>query len=458
MSLYIKEETKNGLFTYKYNNIYIYSKYDPLKEAKRFLSEQKIKKNIITLCGADYVNLELSKEQNVSLILSLEPIDFDNKSINKKIRFNNIKDLENFLWLKVEKGEIDIKEISLIVWMPLINSNKEFFLPIINKVTSIIRKIAMSFTTQKEFMFLELRNSVRNLFSLSELTVLENKKIDNELALIIASGASLSDHIDKIIKLKNKVTIFSLPSSLPFLQYTEIEPDYVIAVDPGYATLYHLAKYKKSIKLLTTLCINPSILKIKNLFPIFFNYSSDIENIVFKDLNIVNSPSEGSVIFNTINILEQLGYKKVIIVGLDFSFKDNQSHIKEGFFEKEFLAKSSYFQTIDYHIISTVAKKDKTKININNKTFITDVALKTYYEHFLEKRFNIELILFSDCYNPLSENIKKITFTEIEKFLPFKDKKELFTNKINLTFKMKEEIKGILPSLTKDHNKLKKFF
>ena len=57
---YVKEIAKNGYPTYKFNNVYLYSKYDPLKEAKRFVDEQNLKKNVITLCGADYVNFELS--------------------------------------------------------------------------------------------------------------------------------------------------------------------------------------------------------------------------------------------------------------------------------------------------------------------------------------------------------------------------------------------------------------
>lgn len=441
---YIKELSKNGYPIYKCNNIYLYSKYDPIREAKRFVEQQDIKENVVTICGADYVNIELSKNEKVKNILSIEPIDFDNRvDIPKKITFKNIDNFEKFLWDKVAIDEIDINSISLIVWLPLLESDSNLFMPIIEKIASIIRKVTMSYLTEKKFMLRELRNCVKNTLGYSNIKILENKRVGEEYALIIASGASLYDHIEKIKNIKDYITIFSLPSSLPYLYYNGIDVDYAIAVDPGYATFYHISKYRKRLTLLTTLSITPSVLKINNINPIFFNYGSELENMIFKNINIITSYSEGSVIFNLLNILEKLDYKKVIIIGLDFSFKDHKSHIKEGYFEKEFLSKSSYFNTIDYYILSTMAKKDKTKIKINDKIFITDVALKTYYEHFIQKKFNIEILLFKDCYNPLSENIKKIDYYDLLEEIKDLKKRELFVKEININEKTKEVVSSL---------------
>ena len=384
-------------------------------------------------------------------------MDFDNREdIPKKISFKDLNQLEFFLWQKINSAEIDVNEISVVIWLPLINSNSNLFLPIINKINSIIRKITMSYLTEKKFMILELRNAIRNILSFSELKIVENKKIDDNIALIVASGASLFHHVEKIRSLKENITIFSLPSSLPYLYHANIEPDYAIAVDPGYATFYHISKYKNNLKLLTTLSITPSILKLKNIEPIFFNYGSDLENFIFKDKNIVTSYSEGSVIFNILNILEQLNYESVIIVGLDFSFKDNRSHIKEGYFEKELMAKSFYFKTLENHILSTIANKDRSQIRIKDKIFITDVALKTYYEHFLERKFNLNIMLFNDCYNPLSEEIEKIDYYDFREKYKNNIKKEISISTIKIPQNIKEKIK--LYSKDIESKKLIKFF
>ena len=77
MNQLIKVKGKRNKYTYKYNNKYIYSAYDPIKEAKIFIDNFKTIKNItITCCGADFVNSVLL-DKNIDLIISFEPLQFD---------------------------------------------------------------------------------------------------------------------------------------------------------------------------------------------------------------------------------------------------------------------------------------------------------------------------------------------------------------------------------------------
>ncbi|HOV15442.1 MAG TPA: DUF115 domain-containing protein, partial [Spirochaetota bacterium] len=343
---YIRETGKKGFLTYKFNDKYIYSSYDPFIEAKRFVSTLKINsKTVITCCGPDYVNSNLL-DLGITEILSFEPISFehiDNSDCIK--RFTNTAEIEDY----IKKNKITNPQ--LIIWQPLIETNPDFFLFQLRKIKDFIQKETFSNNATNYFGFIESKNIIRNICRLDEIDIIKKSDVKIDLpALVISSGFSLKDNIDFIKKIIHKVYVFALPSALPYLEYNNIEPDFVIAVDPGYGTFYHLAKYKKTIKLITTLSINPTVFNLNNYKPFFFNYDNQLENIFYKDTNIIKSFPEGSVIFNTLRIVKLLGFNDIIIIGQDFGFKDGRSHIYDGLFEKEFLNKVDYFLTLESQI------------------------------------------------------------------------------------------------------------
>ena len=56
---------KKGHATYKNQNKFLYSFYDPYAEAEKFIkSQQPLKQNIITICGANYINQALQTLPN----------------------------------------------------------------------------------------------------------------------------------------------------------------------------------------------------------------------------------------------------------------------------------------------------------------------------------------------------------------------------------------------------------
>ncbi|MCK4796469.1 MAG: DUF115 domain-containing protein, partial [Spirochaetes bacterium] len=219
---------------------------------------------------------------------------------------------------------------------------------------------------------------------------------------------------------EKKAFLFALPSSLPFLYSKKIFPDFVIAVDPGYGTFYHLLKYTKPIFLIAPLTICPTIFRLNNIMPIIFNYGTFLENILFENIDIVTSPAEGSVFINLLRILPQLGFDEAIIIGQDFGYKNHRSHVPEGIFEKEFLFWSNYFNPVENSIKKLEQAAERTSINVNGKEIITTFALKLYYQHFLDKKFSIRLILPESSYNPISDNIKKINYEYVLKNYPNK--------------------------------------
>ena len=306
----------------------------------------------------------------------------------------------------------------------------EVYLEPLKKIKDILYKSSISANTQNAFGFKESFNFLINTLTSDTFSYLikSNDKRMNP-AMIISSGASLKDNIDFIKDTGDRAFIFALPSALPYLQHNGILPDFVIAVDPGYGTYYHLAKYKKNINLLSPLTVTPAILKLKNITSIIFNYNTYLENILFNDKDIVTAPAEGTVFINLLRVLPQIGFTDAVLIGQDFGYKDNRSHINEGSFELEFLQNAGYYSTLEHSIKKIDASGDVEYLEILDKKIKTNSAFKLYYEHFINKNFDLNIYLPANCFNPLSDKYKKI---KPDFLIDNYDKKAKITEAVNI--------------------------
>lgn len=423
-TVYEQSVSKRGITTFSCNGKQLYSAYNPQKEAINYLSSnpELIKKQtVITFCGADFINCELEKNQEIKNILSFEPIDFPINTKSKKVHhLKTLKDLENVIY----KTKIDTKNVAVITWPPFIETQKENFIEYLKKIKDILIKQTLSDVTDKAFSQIETRHVENNKNKFTNLQLLLNQAISNTMppAVVFAAGASLSNQVEFIRPYLNKVITFAYPSALPYLQYADIYPDYTIAVDPGYATFYHLMKFRKQIELICPLSLNSSIFSLKNYTPLVFNYGSNTENELFKNTNIIKSQPEGSVAFNLFSILKKTGYKQIILLGQDFCFINGASHVKGGFFETEHIYQSNYFSGTEDKIKKLEYSRLPTYIKDAAKKLKTDTAMSVYYNHFIEKSQNLPLFLAGNPYNSFCGRLPVLE-TDFFENLPIIDKK-----------------------------------
>ena len=423
--IYEQSISKRGIVTFSYNGKLLYSAYNPQKEAANYLSsipESTKKQTIITLCGANFINDELVKKPEIRNILSFEPIDFPITTESSKIHhIKTLKDLENIIL----KLQIDVKNIAIITWPPFIETQKNIFIEYLNKIKDILIKQTLSEVTDKTFSELETRHINKNKNRFENFYIILNKIISDNMppAVVFAAGASLSAQVKFIRPYLDKVMTFAYPSALPYLQSMKIIPDYTIAVDPGYATFYHLMKFHEAVELICPLSLSSSIFSLKNYSPLIFNYGSDEENKLFTNTDIIKSLPEGSVAFNLFSILKNTGYKQIVLLGQDFCFIDGASHAKGGFFEIEYIYQSNYNSGMEDKIKKLEESRLPTYIKDNNKKLRTDTAMAVYYNHFLEKAKDLPLFLAGNPYNSFCGQLPILKETFFEK-LPIINKED----------------------------------
>ena len=87
----------------------------------------------------------------------------------------------------------------------------------------------------------------------------------------------------------------------------------------------------------------------------------------------------------------------------------------------------------------------------NQKRISTNIAFKLYYSHFLEKKFDLNILLPDTCFNPISNNIKKISKDYILSGYSCKlNNKDIISIKNIYLDKKKEEIYQFLKSCLDD--------
>lgn len=398
---------RKGYDTFKFNNKLLYSLYNPYNEAEQYLlSLEKINENVITFCGADFINSILDKNINIKKIISFSPLKFPDYTQSRKIiRTDNIDNLKKIL----DETDIKTENTTIIIWPPFIEINQSEFMEYIRTIkNSLIKKTLSDINTDK-FLKLESRNIDKNIKKIGEIHYINQKIITGSKdAIVISSGASLEKNIDVIKKIKEKCITFAYPSVLQYLEINKIIPDYIIAVDPGYATFYHLNNYKTNSKLITTLSVTPSIFNLKNYSFIFFNYGSDKENCIYKNIKIIKSLPEGSVAFNLFDILKQKGFNKIFIFAQDFSFYNNRSHVKGGNFEKEYMTNTSFTRTIEMNNLIHESNQLPVFITDNAEKIKSNTPMSIYYNHFLAKANSYPLFLSGNIYNSFNNKIPYI--------------------------------------------------
>lgn len=406
MSEFVKVNGRKNNPTYIFNEKYIYSSYDPYKEATQFITNKSKSdsKVVITICGADFVNeLLIKNTQKIVISIDLGLIldgksDFDNWVDSPKLY--RVKTLKQVLDILL-KNNITANEIDLLIWTAYI-SQVEGSKNVLSDIKDICQTATASKVTADFFCKIEQRNARRNIKTLKCFNKLYRQNTDKKTAVIVASGASLPLYMNFLMKNRADSLVVALPSAMKFLQNNKISVDYCIAVDPGYATLYHLNNVKQPIKLICPLSINPAILHIPNIEPVFFDYGNTWDKDYFDD-KCVKSVSEGSVCFNAIRIVTQLGCKKAVLLGQDFAFYHNRSHVAGGFFESEYYNKTDYFNSMDKILSSIELKKDPAFLQVGNKKLRSDVTLKIYYQHLLDTKFDIDLSVPDGAFNPIWE-------------------------------------------------------
>ena len=473
-------ETKSKKYSAKVfkngKSIFLHSAYNPEKEANALINEIKneTEKDLdlvfIFGIGAGYL-INAVKKLNVNIAVIEPSIKFfnlliDNFKLDKILEDNitffiggdDIEDIEKFISLTNTKK---VKFFITRSYATLFNEEALFYQ---QKVLSIVDKKIININTISRFDKLWAYNIASNVAKISTHYGVNKffDKYKNIPAIIVSAGPSLEKNIRKLKEIKNKALIIAVDTAMKPLFSHNISPHFIITIDPQKknSKYFRNVNFKESILIAESSVdkeaidsFNGAIYFINSIFPLakyFMEELGDRGDIT----------TGGSVSTAAYDFAIRIGANPIIMVGLDLSFPNYQTHIKGSYHEENFFTEIYKLDSYDSRIYKVlIAGNLREEKNIYNEKVWTDSRFdmyKNWYEEQCEINNKIKFynateggIIINGMENiKLEELIKK--FNDIEINIDKDDKNieiknEILTNIKNGLIKIDNEISKIKP-------------
>lgn len=399
-------ETKSKKYSAKVfkngKSIFLHSAYDPEKEANALINEIKneTEKDLdlvfIFGIGAGYL-INAFKKLNINIAVIEPSIKFfnlliDNFKLDKILEDNitffiggdDIEDIEKFISLTNTKK---VKFFITRSYATLFNEEALFYQ---SKVLSIVDKKIININTISRFDKLWAYNIASNVAKISTHYGV-NKffyKYKNIPAIIVSAGPSLEKNIRKLKEIKNKALIIAVDTAMKPLFSHNISPHFIITIDPQKknSKYFRNVNFKESVLIAESSVdkeaidsFNGAIYFINSIFPLakyFMEELGDRGDIT----------TGGSVSTAAYDFAIRIGANPIIMVGLDLSFPNYQTHIKGSYHEENFFTEIYKLDSYDSRIYKVlIAGNLREEKNIYNEKVWTDSRFDMYKNWYEEQ-------------------------------------------------------------------------
>ncbi|MGK0469236.1 motility associated factor glycosyltransferase family protein [Clostridium sp.] len=339
-------------------NVFLHSKYYPLKEGKKFIElNEKFYKNkdvvMVYGLGLGYHIIELLKKCNENSKIYI--FDADKEIIRIADDLSNLKDIRKDKRVKIfdDYSQIFLQDFvnisqlveDILIYKPSVKVLSVEYMPLKNILEDFnVAKIAVERFSQV------MRENYKHNLSLKAPGIKEffNRiSVKGETVIVVAAGPSLDYAINALKKLNGKVKIFSVGSALRILMKNGIIPDMITLIESHEMSCNQLNGYENLNIPLCFLSTASRVAAANYNGPKYMFYNE--QN---KDNIIINTGK--TVAVATLDIAIKGGAKEIIFVGQDLGFLDNKMHAgtindvpEEGNFKKVLSVNGSMINTND---------------------------------------------------------------------------------------------------------------
>lgn len=407
-----KDKKLSAKVLHKGKTINLHSAYSPITENKKLAEDifKDTEVNMVFLIGlgAGYLHKairNISHDINIAIIepsydmfftllnsFPLEDIIKDTNTIFF-IGDNQINDIEAFIVMSATKK---VKIVSNRVYSTMFYDAAAMYH---QNIFEIIDKKAININTMAKFEKLWAYNISGNASAIL-FNYGVNKFFDmfkDKPAIVVSAGPSLQKNIERIKSLKNKCVIIAVDTVLKSLQYHNIVPHFITTIDPQKKN----AKYFRGIDTSNSILIAESSIDrevvANHKGGLYFNDSIfPLAQLFMKYLGERGELTVGgSVSTGAFDLAIRLGCSPIIMVGLDLSFPDHQTHIRGSYHEEDFFTQISRLDTYDSRIYKILVQGNlKKEQNIYGETVYIDSRFQMYrdwYEKHIEANKDVKI-------------------------------------------------------------------
>ncbi|MFW6213932.1 MAG: 6-hydroxymethylpterin diphosphokinase MptE-like protein [Spirochaetota bacterium] len=335
----IFERSRAGGETARYNGRYIHSRFDPIREARRFVEQlDQTNARILVFLGPGLGHAIAPLRERfpgasiLGIFLHPETYAASSAACDSAWHPESAQSLREFLAQTVP--EILIGQVSLVEWQPTLDAFAEKGPQVRAGVLNVLRELQASLFTTGASGRLRFHNAVKNLGRVraAALSAKSNRLIS--AMIVVAAGPSLEESIPIIRRARARVSIWATGSSVEALLANDLIPDVVVVTEPSvYASLHvrSLVAPGRALfeapTLLVPLTVTNGVAESEQ--SVFFAENDLPDRLLAAALpNLPVIPSRGTVTFTAIAAARSSGDYPVILAGADFAHFHERSHVR----------------------------------------------------------------------------------------------------------------------------------
>jgi hypothetical protein len=204
-----------------------------------------------------------------------------------------------------------------------------------------IAKSSINENTQRKFGRLWVRNLAKNLDLVSRTAGFEclERSMEGLPALVLAAGPSLDLVLPWIVELRDKTVLVCVDTALRSILRENIQPDFLVVVDPQYWNWRHIAGLAAPDSILISESAAwPAVFRTPcrkillggSLFPL----GARLESFAGRKSAL---GAGGSVATSAWDLARQMGCESIWIAGLDLGYPCGSTHARASLFEQRAL-------------------------------------------------------------------------------------------------------------------------
>ncbi|MDH5682831.1 MAG: DUF115 domain-containing protein, partial [Spirochaetota bacterium] len=386
---YYLETTRSSHSTLRYKDIYIHSKYDPVKEGINLVRDIiTTGKKCIIIYGmglAYHVEALIRRNQELKIIIierSPEIISYLKKTKRDRLfqsvrlYLGDINSLESWLFEIIEENEAD--SILQYQHKVSVSLDPDYYAMAEKLVGNCIKYKLQSYLTTLAFSGRWHENILKNLIAIHRCHRISQK---SDLPIfLIGSGPSLDLHIEKLSQLNNMGLVVALAPAYKRLLDAGVEVHYLISVDGGKANLSHFLpedRQDDNSVLITTLSVCPAVIRHWKGDILLINQSLPLEDKLLTGW--LNIPMRGNVALAAFSVARHLSSGDIYLMGLDFAFSRGLYHFRGNRLELGLLASTGRFLSMEKQLYSMIHRfRCASVASFDGDRVLTNLAMQSY--------------------------------------------------------------------------------
>ncbi|MCD6460959.1 DUF115 domain-containing protein, partial [bacterium] len=411
--------TRNGLFTADFNGILLHSRFDPLKEAQRFVQGCKLERGDCVFLygfGLGYHVKEIARKIGGNGCLIVLELNAD--LFQSAMSVCDIEEISSLCNFDIVMSPDKIVETLNIISQREMGQNRNWktvihptsFKCIPKKHKKIARLFEMRLLedrTRHKFKSLYLENFRKNISKTISSPGLNCfvKKFRDLPAVIVGAGPSLDDYLDYLKDIQDKIFIVAVDTSAKVLIREGIKPDFIVTVDPQERTCRHFdGIWDCGVPLLfTPVSAGEVIEKYKGPLIVFLQKDHSVtggfENLLgTKGFSL----SGGSVSCIAFDIMVQLGYNPIVMAGMDYSYPNFKAYCANSFESEQLRQFTHRYYTLEMAHRKRIEAEKIVKVrSYSGREVLSGLSLCSYKKN-IEKlvahnRQKVSFYNLADC-------------------------------------------------------------